>query len=90
MLNASGFQPFILRHGTRREEYHLILLRLDEAEIQALAEELGHPLETVRIGTISAIALPLETSARIGTVAPTYYDAENGRWTASIAFRRLR
>jgi hypothetical protein len=90
MLNAAGFQPFILRHGTRRDEYHLIVLRLDDDAIQALAKELGRPLETVRVGTVSAIALPLEPEAGIGTVAPAYYDAENGRWTASIAFRRLR
>lgn len=90
MLNASGFQPFILRHGTRREEYHLIVLRLDESEIKALAEELGHTLETVQIGAVSAITLPLEPDAEIGTVEPAYYDAETGRWTASIAFRRLR
>ena len=90
MLNASGFQSYMLRHGTGRDVHHLIVLRLDETRTQALGEALGRPLETVRIGAVSAIALPLEPDAGIGTVDPAYYDAENGRWTGSIAFRRLR
>lgn len=90
MLIASELQPFILRHGTGRDEYYLIMLRLDEAATNELAEALGRSLTPVRVGAVSAIALPLEANAEIGTVASTYYDAENGRWTSSIAFRRLR
>ena len=80
----------MLRHGTGRNEYHLIVLRLDEATIEELSQELGQSLEPVRIGAITGIALPLEPNAEIGSVAPAYYDAEAERWTASIAFRRLR
>ena len=90
MLNASGFQPFILRHGTGRNEYHLIILRMDETALEGLSQELDRPLETIRIGTVTGLALPLEPNANIGTIAPEYYDRETGRWTASIAFRRLR
>ncbi len=89
LLNASGFQAFILQHGTGREVYHLILLRLDEAGVTALGEAVGRPLTPVRVGPVSAIALPLEPGAEIGAVAADYYNPENGRWTASIAFRRL-
>ena len=80
----------MLCHGTGREVHHVIVLRLDEAATTALSEALGRALTPVRIGAISAIALPLEAEAEIGTIAPAYYDADNGRWTASIAFRRLR
>jgi hypothetical protein len=90
MLNAAGFQSFMVRHGTGRNVYHLIVLRLDEEASQVLARALDRSLAPVRIGPATVVTLPLEPDAEIGTVGASYYDADTGRWTASIAFRRLR
>ena len=90
MLIAVEQKPYILRHGTGRSEYFLIVLRLDEAATKELAEALGQPLTPIRIGAVSGIVFPLEPDTEIGTVPSKYYNAETGRWTSSIALRRLR
>ncbi len=69
--------------------YHLILLKLDPEEVIELSNHLAKPLQPIRIAMVEAIPLPLEPDASIGEVGPTYYNAETGRWTASIALSRL-
>ncbi len=83
-------KPYMIRHGTGRDLYHLVALSLDEEEIGELSKVLELSLEPIRIAGIKKVVpLPLEADAEIGTVAGNYYNAEEKSWTASIAFSRI-
>ncbi len=90
MLLATGAQPYLLRHGGERDVYHLVLLRLNEADGKALDEALGAPAVRVKAGPLQMVALPLEAGAKIGAVDAKYYNAEKQSWTASIAVSRFQ
>lgn len=85
MLLATGVQPYLLRHGSERDAYHLVLLRLNEADGKALDDALGAPATRVKVGPVQFVALPLEPGAKIGAVDAKYYNAEKQSWTASLA-----
>ncbi len=80
----------MLRHGSERDVYHLILLRLNEADSKALDEALGEPAPKVKVGPMEMVALPLETGAKIGAVDTKYYAPGERRWTASMAVARFQ
>ena len=90
LLGAAGFQPYMLRHGTGRDTYYLILLRLKDDEGKALDDALGEPAPRVKVGPMQMVALPVEAKAKIGAVEAKYYNAEQQSWTASMAVARFK
>jgi hypothetical protein len=90
LLQAAGQNPYMLRHGTGRAGYHLILLKLKQEAREALAQASGAPIPGVRVGGMTFVALPLEKDARAGQVPAQRYNAETGTWTATIAISRFR
>lgn len=90
MLQTAGFQPYMLRHGSERNIYYLVLLRLNEADSKALDDALGAPAPKVKVGPMNMVALPLEPGAKIGAVDAKYYNAEQHSWTASMAVSRYQ
>ena len=90
LLLAVDIQPYMLRHGSGRELYFLVLLRLNDAERQALGEAAGAPVNPIKVGGMQLVALPLEPNAAIGAVAAVYHNAETQQWTGSITVSRFR
>ncbi len=78
----------MLRHGTGRDVWHVVLLKVTDADVQAYAKVLGAVPPTVKAGPFRYLALPLEKDAAPGKVDEVYYSAE-GRWTATIAISRF-
>jgi hypothetical protein len=89
MLASVGRSPSLLRHGTGREAWHLVLLKVTDADVQAYAKVLGASPPTVKAGPFRYLALPLEKDAAPGQVDAKYYSASEGRWTGTIAIQRF-
>ena len=89
MLSSVGRPASLLRHGAGREAYHLVVLKVSDADVQAFAKELGAVPPTVRAGPRRYLALPLEKGAAPGSVDAKYYSAEDGRWTATVAIQQV-
>ncbi len=80
----------MVRHGSGRNQYFLVVVRLDEADTKALGDAVGKPLSPIAVGAVNVIPLPLEANAAIGTIGETYYNAEQGRWTSSVAITSIK
>lgn len=90
LLLAVDVQPYMLRHGSERDIYYLVLLRLNDADHKALETTVGAPVNRIKVGGIQMVPLPLETNAVIGVVDAKYYNAEKQQWTGSITVSRFR
>ena len=88
MLSSIGRPAGLLRHGSGREAYHLVVVKVTDADVQAFAKELGAAPPTVKAGPRRYLALPLEKDAAPGAVDPRYYSADDGRWTSTIAIQQ--
>ena len=84
MLDAIGEKPFLLRHGTARDTYCLILLKYDAALDADLAKATGAKPQPVKVGAGTFLACPLEAKAEVGGVDAKYYEVAAERWTAGI------
>ncbi len=90
LLKAAGFEPYMVRHGSGRNQHHLVVLRLDEAETRALSEAVGTTLSPIAVGAVQVIPLPLEANSALGKVGDALYNAKQGRWTSSVAITRVQ
>ena len=88
MLSSIGRKPSMLRHGTGREAWYLVVLKVTDADMQAYTKVLGAAPPTVKVGPFRYLALPLEKDAVPGKVDEKYCSAE-GRWTSTIAVSRF-
>ncbi len=90
LLKAAGFDAYMVRHGSGRNQRHLVVLRLDETETRALSEAVGTTLSPIVVGPAKVIPLPLDANAALGQVGDSMYNAEQGRWTSSVAISRVQ
>ncbi|MBM4157014.1 MAG: hypothetical protein FJ221_18615 [Lentisphaerae bacterium] len=88
MLSSIGRKPSLLRYGTGREVWYLVLLKATDAELQAYAKVLGAAPPTVKAGPFRYLALSVEKDAAPGQVDAKYYDAAASRWTGTVAIQR--
>ncbi len=89
LLKHAGFEPYMLLHGGGRDCYHVVILRTEDVDVEALAKALDNPVQQVRIGPVTGVAFPTEPGRKIGEVSERYYNPETNRWTGSISFRKI-
>jgi len=85
LLIAAGDAPYMLRQGTGRDLYHMIMLKVTDEEAAALGSVAGKPATVIRTGKSLFVPLELEEGSEIGQIAATRYDAANKRWIGTIA-----
>jgi len=90
LLLAAGEKPYILRHGTGRKTYHLIMLRVVEDELEQVAALDGGRPTVVRMGPYRFIPLSLEAGGKIGGIVDRVYNTDESRWTGSVALMPYR
>jgi len=89
-VKAIGDEPYILTHGTERQSYCMILVSVTEEEQAAIKQKTGTDPVVVKIGKRTLVALPLEAKALAGTLDKKHYDADQKRWTSTIAISRYK
>jgi len=89
LLLALDEKPYMLRHGTGRSAYHLVMVELSEDEAGELGARPGKP-KPVRFGKRRMLPLQIEKGLEIGEIQGKLYDPDPGRWTGSIALMRFK
>ncbi len=90
LLLACGEEPYMLRHGSGRSVYHLILLRTDKLGDAKLVQSGDASGTTVKVGPYEFIALPIGEGGTMGLPDSKYYNPKKKRWTAAIALSRVK
>lgn len=90
MLIAAGEKPYILSHGTGKEAYFIIMLKMSDKEIEELASASGVKPNVIKMGGIPFVPLQLEKDSKPGSLTSRFYNAETGAWTATVALRLFK
>ena len=85
LLIAAGEKPLILTHDLGRKSYFLILVFIDDD----LASEASLISKTIKLGSRSFLALPLEADLKPGDIPPALRSTAGG-WSTTITVQSFR
>ncbi len=80
----------MLSHGTGKDAYYLIMLKLSDKEIEEFASFSGNKPVVVKMGGICFVPLQLEKGSKPGSIPASLYKVESGTWTGTTALRSFR
>jgi hypothetical protein len=87
---AVGEKPYILSHGTGKDAYFMIMLRMSDKDIEEFASTSGAKLNIIKMGGLSFVPLQLEKGLKPGSMTSRFYNQETGSWTGTVALRILK
>ncbi|MFZ2653938.1 MAG: hypothetical protein WAX69_03415 [Victivallales bacterium] len=90
MLVFAGEKPYMLSHGTGKESYFMIMLKLSDKEIEEFSSVSGGNPNVIKIGGTAFVPLQLEKDLKPGSVTSRFYNAESGSWTGTVALRLFK
>jgi hypothetical protein len=68
----------------------MILVSVTEQELAGIKQKNGAEPVGVKVGKRTFVVLPLEAKALVGSLDKKYFDAEQKRWTSTIAISRYK
>lgn len=87
LLIAAGEKPYMLSHGTDKETYYVILLKMNDKEIGEFESSSGTKPTAIKMAGFSFVPLQLESDLKAGEISSKLYNPENSQWTATTAIR---
>jgi hypothetical protein len=90
LLMAAGEKPYILSHGSDRETYYIIMMKMPDDEIKSLESASGIKPTVIKMAGNNFVPLQLEADMKPGSVSETLYNSETGAWTATTALRSYK
>jgi len=89
-LLAGGETPYLLKHGTGRDTYFLILVPVTDDEAKQWAGVLPAAPTVIKMGTRKLMPLQLEEGVAAGCIQSQLYDASAGGWSATVSVARFK
>ncbi|HIJ58078.1 MAG TPA: hypothetical protein HPP41_00215 [Deltaproteobacteria bacterium] len=90
LLIAVGEKPFLLRYGTGKESYYMVMLRLSPEDIERLAKQTGKKTTLVSFGKMKLLPLQLEKNLSPGEIEKKFYDPAEEHWTGTIELTQYK
>jgi hypothetical protein len=90
LLVAAGEKAYMLKHGSDKDTYFMIMVPVPETEAAEWAASLKRKPVVISMGKLKLIPLPLEGKAGIGSIEKTLYDPDAGGWTSTVALMRFK
>ena len=90
LLVAAGEKVYMLKHGSDKDTYFMVMVPVPEAEAVEWAKSLKSKPIIINMGKLKLAPLPLEEKAVMGSVGKTLYDPDTGGWTSTVALMRFK
>ena len=90
LLAAAGEKPYMLKHGSGKELYYMVMVPVSDDEAAEWNKGLKSKVTLISLGKLKLAPLQLEEKAEIGSVEKQLYDPDASGWTSTIALMRFK
>ena len=90
LLVTSGEKVYMLKHGSGKEIYYMVMVPVSDEEAAEWAKTLKAKPEVINMGKLKLVPLQLEAKAEIGSIDKKLYDPDTGGWTSTAGLMRFK
>lgn len=89
-LAVTGEKAYMLKHGSDRATYFMIMIPVSDDEAAEWSKTLKIKPEVISMGKLKLVPLQLEAKAELGTIDKKLYDLDTGGWTSTVGLMRFK